>query len=145
MLDVLDSCVEGALDESGMGLFYAIRYFTLRKSTSHFVVRKVAPHTVNPSKRIRDEAIAYVRMCLTEYPPTKNYFLFKDIFDPPFPLRPEDVDEELLLPQPLRETDLDLRERKIRHARPSLTTTLFSEYLRGAKTSKIDKRREEEV
>jgi hypothetical protein len=97
-----------------MGLFYSIKYFTIRKSTSHFIIRKIAPHAINPSKWIRDEAIAYVKMCLEEYPATKNYFFFKDIFDPPFPLKPEDVEEDVLLPVPLRDTDIDLRERKVR-------------------------------
>ena len=88
ILDAFDSCIESGLDEIGMGLFYSIRYFTLRKSTSHFIIKKIAPHVINPNKWVSDEAIAYIRMCLQEYPATKNYFFFKDIFEAPFPLKP---------------------------------------------------------
>lgn len=128
-----------------MGLFYSIKYFTLRKTTSHFVIRKIAPHVINPNKWVRDEAIAYIRMCLQDYPPTKSYFFFKDIFEPPFPLKPEDVEEEVLLPLPLRDTDIDLRERKVRVEQANLTINLFTEYLRGFKATKVDRRRDEEV
>jgi hypothetical protein len=51
----------------------------------------------------------------------------------------------VLLPVPLRETDIDLRERKVRVERPNITVNLFSEYLRGLKVGKADRRREEEV
>jgi hypothetical protein len=53
-------------------------------------------------------------MCLKEYPATKNYFFFKDIFDPPFPLQPDDVEEEVLLPLPLKDSEVDLKEKKIK-------------------------------
>jgi hypothetical protein len=84
-------------------------------------------------------------MCLQEYPATKNYFFFKDIFPPPFPLKPEDVEEEVLLPVPLRDTDIDLRERRVRVEQSNLTIVLFTDYLRGLKVAKVDRRREDEV
>ena len=80
ILDVFDSCMESGLEEEGIGLFYTIQYFTIRKSTTNYLIKKIAPHVINPSKWIRDEALKYVAMCLREYPPTKNYFFFKDIF-----------------------------------------------------------------
>lgn len=48
-------------------------------------------------------------MCLDEYPPTKNYFFFRDIFEPPFPLKPEDMSHDVLLPIALKDTDIDLK------------------------------------
>jgi hypothetical protein len=48
-------------------------------------------------------------MCLEEYPPTKNYFFFKDIYEAPFPLKPQDIDEEILLPNPLKDSDIDIK------------------------------------
>jgi hypothetical protein len=64
ILDAFDSCIESGLEEAGMGLFYSIKYFTIRKSTSHFIIKKIAPQVVNPNKWIRDEALCYVKMCL---------------------------------------------------------------------------------
>jgi len=90
-LEVFDSSVEGGLDEHGMGLVYAIQYFTLRKITTTNIIKKITPHVINPSKWVRDSALNYIKMCLNEYPPTKNFFFFKDIFAAPFPLKPEDI------------------------------------------------------
>ncbi len=84
-------------------------------------------------------------MCLKEYPATKNYFFFKDIFDPPFPLQPDDVEEEVLLPLPLKDSEVDLKEKKIKVEKPNLTIGLFSDYLRAIKPSKGDRKREDEV
>ncbi len=64
ILEVFDSCVEGGLEESGMGLVYSIQYFTLRKVTNHNIIRKITLHVINPSKWVRDEAHNYIRMCL---------------------------------------------------------------------------------
>jgi hypothetical protein len=55
------------------------------------------------------------------------------------------VEEEVLLPVPLRDTDIDLRERKVRVEQANLTINLFTEYLRGFKSTKVDRRREDEV
>lgn len=144
ILEAFDSCIEGGLDESGIGLFYSLQYFTLRKNTSASTLRKIAPHVLNPSKWVRDEAIAYMRMCLNEYPPTKNYFFFKDILEPPFPLKPEDIDDEFLLPPPLKDSDVDWRERKVKNPQRSPTIALFQEYLTLSRTGKERRRGEEE-
>jgi hypothetical protein len=53
-------------------------------------------------------------MCLHEFPPTKNFFFFKDIFPPPFPLKSEDITEEVLLPQTLKDSDIDWAEKRLR-------------------------------
>jgi hypothetical protein len=75
-------------------------------------------------------------MCLQEYPPTKSYFFFKDVFPPPFPLKPEDVDEDILLPAPLKESEVDLKDKRLKIDRNCVTARLFGDYLKTIKLPK---------
>lgn len=84
--EFLDMCLESGLDESGVAVFYAIRYFRLRQLTSEHIVAKIVPLLVYPHRWIREEAVKYVEMCVDAYPASKLYLLFSKLMDPPFPL-----------------------------------------------------------
>lgn len=101
IIDVFDNCMESGLAEIGLALCYSIKYFTIRKNVSIDIVHKIAPHIINPHRWVREEAYEYVGMCLEQFPPAKIFFLFRDVFDAPFPLTPENLSEEVLLPEPL--------------------------------------------
>lgn len=51
----------------------------------------------------------------------------------------------MLLPIPLKDSEVDLKEKKIKVEKPNLTIGLFLDYLRGIKPSKGDRKREDEV
>jgi len=51
-------------------------------------------------------------MCLEQFPPAKIFFLFRDVIDAPFPLTVQNLSEDVLLPEPLREIDVNFKERK---------------------------------
>lgn len=50
-----------------------------------------------------------------------------------------------MLPVPLRDTDIDVKERRVRVEQTNLTINLFAENLRAVKAPKLDKRRDDEV
>ena len=64
MMDIIDSCVETGLDENGICLFYAIRYFNHRKHCSTALSNKIAPLIIHSHLWVRDEAKSYIEMCL---------------------------------------------------------------------------------
>ena len=80
MIDIIDSCVESGLDENGLSLFYAIRYFTFRRAFPFSLVNKIAPMVIHPHLWVRDQAKEYMEMCLEENPPTRIFFLFREVF-----------------------------------------------------------------
>jgi hypothetical protein len=48
-------------------------------------------------------------MCLEQFPPTKIFLIFRDVLDPPFPLTVENLSENIFLPEPLRDIDVDFK------------------------------------
>jgi hypothetical protein len=64
IIDVFDNCMESGLGESGVALCYSIKYFAIRKNVNPDIVRKIAPHIINPHRWVREEALDYVKMCL---------------------------------------------------------------------------------
>lgn len=101
------------------------------------MIKKIAPHVINPNKWVRDEALNYITMCLKEFPPTKNYFFFKDCFLPPFPLKPEDMDEDVLLPHPLKDSEVSWQDKKLKINDYSPTIELFLDYLMRVKDTRM--------
>lgn len=76
-------------------------------------------------------------MCLEENPPTRIFLLFREIFEPPFPLQPKDIIDDILLPHPLLDNEVDFSKKKIKDSRKiGLTEKLFLEYLEKVKPSK---------
>lgn len=113
IIDVIDSCIETGLDENGISLYYAIRYFTCRKISIPAIVKKIAPLIIHPHLWVREQAKEYLDMCLQENPPPRVFFLFREVFQPPFPLQPKDIVDNILLPQPLLDSEVDFARRKL--------------------------------
>ena len=56
IIDVIDSCVESGLDENGISLYYAIKYFTKRKVCTTVIVKKIALMVIHPHLWVREQA-----------------------------------------------------------------------------------------
>ncbi len=56
IIDVIDNCIESSLDENGISLFYAVKYFTVRKIFTPIIVKKIAPMVIHPHLWVRDQA-----------------------------------------------------------------------------------------
>lgn len=104
IIDVIDNCIETSLDENGFSLYYAIRYFTVKQIDTPMIVKKIGPLVIHPHVWVRESARDYIAMCLDKNPPTRIFFLFREIFAPPFPLQPKDMTDNILLPEPLLES-----------------------------------------
>lgn len=64
IVDVIDNCIETSLDENGFSLYYAIKYFTVRKIFTPSIVKKIGPMVIHPHLWVREEAKDYLNMCL---------------------------------------------------------------------------------
>ena len=106
-LDFLDPCLESGLDESGVAVFYAIRYFRIRKIIKEELIKKILPLLLEPNRWIHEEVEEYIRMCLHNYPPTKLYFIFNKYLELPFPIEPA---EDLGLPKMLSSQTVRAKE-----------------------------------
>lgn len=56
IIDVIDNCIESGLDETGISLYYAIKYFTHRKVCVPSIVKKIALMVIHPHLWVRDQA-----------------------------------------------------------------------------------------
>ena len=70
-----------------------------------------------------------------------GYFFFKNYLPAPFPLKPEDIHEEVLLPEPLRDVDVNWGEKKLKTKEDSITIHLFGQYLSGLRKGRSDKKK----
>lgn len=142
----LDACVESGLDESGAAAFYAIRYFRVRQKVNEDLLYKIVPFVVYPHRWIRNEAIAYINMCIEMFPASRLYILFMKLMDSPFPLQPSDIGDLTLLPPMLSSVQVDMREKKVVGDVPiNKTVELFKKYLNKSKQAKEFPQIEEEV
>ena len=64
MMEAIDVCIENNLEENGLALYYAIKYFTVRKITDKGIVKKICPMVIHPYLWIRDQAKSFIEMCL---------------------------------------------------------------------------------
>ena len=51
--DIIDSCVESSLEENGLTLYYAIKYFTTRRISTIPIAKKIAPMVIHPHLWVR--------------------------------------------------------------------------------------------
>jgi hypothetical protein len=56
--------VESELNENGIPLYYAIKYFTTRRKFTDALVKKIAAFVIHPHLWVRTEARAYLEACL---------------------------------------------------------------------------------
>ena len=129
MMESIDSCIESGLEENGVVLYYAIKYFTIRKMTTITIVKKIAPMILHPHLWVQEQAKEYLGMCLMENPPTRMFTLLRETFEPPFPLQPQDMIDNILLPRPLTESEVDFGKKILKDRKIGLTEKIFMEYL----------------
>lgn len=95
------------------------------------------PFVVYPHRWIREEAIAYIDMCIDTYPSSKLYLLFSRLLDAPFPLEAQDKGDLSLLPRMLSSREVDTREKRLlNQSTPNKTVELFGRYLAKLKPPK---------
>lgn len=97
----------------------------MRKTTTIGIVKKIAPMVIHPHLWVQSAAKQFIEMCLNENPPTRMFFLLREVFWPPFPLQPKDIIDDVLLPKPLIESEVDFVKKSLISEKKDITIIAF--------------------